>query len=152
MTNLFDELKLLITELDASGVEYALCGGLSLALHGHARATGDIDILIRSEQITSAFDACSRNGYDIRGADLSFKDGAIEIRRVSKIEPDGDLISIDFILVTPEILKVWEGREAFDLVDQIIWAVSREGLIAMKRIAGRPQDVADIHALENDES
>ena len=47
MLNLYEELKALATAFDAGGVDYALCGGLALAVHGHPRATKDIDILVR---------------------------------------------------------------------------------------------------------
>ncbi len=149
---LFDELVLLTAELDGSGIEYALCGGLSLALHGYSRATRDIDLLIRPDQINDALAVFAKRGYDIRGTDLTFKDGAIEIKRTSKIKPDGELLSIDAILVTPELKVVWEEREVYDLGGSTIWAVSRAGLLTMKRIAGRPQDLADIHNLEHGES
>ncbi len=36
---LVEELESLIDALDAAGVNYAVCGGLALAVHGHARAT-----------------------------------------------------------------------------------------------------------------
>jgi hypothetical protein len=44
--DLVAELDALIDAFDADGVEYALCGGLALAVHGHARATQDIDVLV----------------------------------------------------------------------------------------------------------
>jgi hypothetical protein len=47
MAMLLGELSQLISALSENGVEYAVCGGLSLAIHGFARATLDIDVLIR---------------------------------------------------------------------------------------------------------
>jgi len=49
ITTLFDELNDIIDSLEKSGVEYAVCGGLALAVHGFPRATFDIDILIQPE-------------------------------------------------------------------------------------------------------
>jgi len=31
----------------AAGIECAICGGFAVIVHGHARPTGDIDLLIR---------------------------------------------------------------------------------------------------------
>lgn len=43
---------------------------------------------------------------------MSFANGAIEIRRISKIDPaSGDLIPLNLILVTPEIRHVWHTRQ-----------------------------------------
>lgn len=49
MATLLDELSQLISALGENEIEYAVCGGLSMAIHGFARATLDIDILIRLE-------------------------------------------------------------------------------------------------------
>jgi hypothetical protein len=45
--DLYAELAALVRGLDAQGIDYALCGGLALAVHGLPRATRDIDILAR---------------------------------------------------------------------------------------------------------
>ncbi len=46
MPKLYDELRTLISALDRGKIEYALCGGIAMAIHGRPRATVDIDILI----------------------------------------------------------------------------------------------------------
>jgi hypothetical protein len=43
-------------------------------------------------------------------------------------------------------------REEIDFLGEKLSVVSRDGLIKMKRLAGRPQDVADIERLQNGES
>jgi hypothetical protein len=43
MMNLFDEFRLVITEMNRAGIAYAVCGGMAMAAYGHARATQDID-------------------------------------------------------------------------------------------------------------
>ncbi|HEY0709365.1 MAG TPA: hypothetical protein VGG33_21325 [Polyangia bacterium] len=37
--NFFDELQAVLGALEASGIDYALCGGVALAIHGAPRAT-----------------------------------------------------------------------------------------------------------------
>jgi hypothetical protein len=39
MATLLDELSQLISALDENEIEYAVCGGLSMAIHGFVRAT-----------------------------------------------------------------------------------------------------------------
>lgn len=152
MATLLDELSQLISALDESRIEYAVCGGLALAIHGFARATLDIDILIEAESLEKAYRTGAENGFDIRGLDISFKERAVEIRRVSKIDANGEVLSLDLLLVTPHVRDVWETREKIGFLGNNLWVVSLAGLIKMKRLAGRPQDLADIARLENEES
>ena len=75
-----------------------------MAVHGQLRTTIDIDLLILAASLDDVFAIAKSLDYNVRGKDLSFADGAIEIRRVSKIDPnDGELLSLDLLLVTPEI-------------------------------------------------
>jgi len=152
MAPLLDELSQLISALNENGVEYAVCGGLAMAIHGFARATLDIDLLIREESLEKAYKIAETKGFDFRGLDISLKEKAVEIRRVSKIDDDGEVLPLDLLLVTPQTEDVWASREAIDFLGGRLWVVSREGLIKMKRLAGRPQDLADIERLENEES
>ncbi|MDP1560514.1 MAG: hypothetical protein Q8M16_03870 [Pirellulaceae bacterium] len=47
-------------------------------------------------------------------------------------------------------LETWQNRETFQLADQHVQVVSRSGLIQMKTIAGRLQDLADIEGLQQE--
>src|SRR5688500_12183834 len=102
MSTLLDELSQLISALNENEIEYAVCGGLALAIHGFVRATVDIDILIQPESLEKAYKIAGEKGFDIRGLDISFKERAVEIRRVSKIDDDSEVLSLDFLLVTPQ--------------------------------------------------
>ena len=152
MATLLDELSQLISALDENGIEYAVCGGLALTIHGFPRATFDIDILIRPESLENAYKVAAQFGYDIRGMDMSFKERAVEIRRVSKIDDDGEVLPLDFLLVTPHVEDVWDTREKLIWQDRELWIVSREGLIKMKTLAGRAKDLIDIDRIENEEN
>ena len=152
MATLLDELSQLISALDENEIKYAVCGGLSMAIHGFVRATVDIDVLIKAESLEKAYKISAEIGFDIRGLDISFKERAVEIRRISKIDEDGEVLSLDFLLVTPQVEEVWETREEINFLGKKLSVVSREGLIKMKQLAGRPQDLADIERLENEES
>jgi cellobiose-specific phosphotransferase system component IIB len=152
MTTLLEELDQLISALNENEIEYAVCGGLALAIHGFARATLDIDILIQPESLEKAYKIGAENGFDIRGLDISFKERAVEIQRISKIDDNGEVLSLDLLLVTPQIQDVWETREKIDFLGNQLSVVSQIGLIKMKMLAGRPQDLADIERLESEES
>jgi|SRR5687768_7398971 len=149
MSILIEELKLLLSSFNEHGIEFALCGGLAVAAHGLVRATQDIDFLIREESLEAAYRAAAEVGYDIRGLDISFKERTVEIRRVSKVVGE-EVISLDLLLVTPHVEDVWQTRELIEFMGESLVVVTREGLVKMKRQAGRPQDLADIERLENE--
>ena len=90
-------------------------------------------------------------GYTIRDLEMTFSDGAIEIRRISKIDGQtGQVLSLDLLLVTPEIRQVWDSRVQADWEGGTLSVVSREGLIRLKNMRGSPQDHADISGLMED--
>ncbi|MGB7067921.1 MAG: nucleotidyltransferase [Pyrinomonadaceae bacterium] len=147
---LLNELNRLVVELENHGIEYAVCGGLAMAIQGFPRATMDIDILIRNESLDRTFNVADQLGFNIRGLDISFADPRVEIRRVSKII-DGIVLSLDLLLVIDEIEEVWNSRERLPYMGREISVVSRDGLVILKKRAGRPQDQADVHRIENEE-
>jgi len=132
---------------EEENIAYAVCGGLAMAIHGFARATLDIDLLIQADSLEKAFQVSEKIGYDIPGLDISFKERAVEIRRVSKIDDNGEVLSLDLLLVTPHVQDVWESKENHPFLGNQIWVISREGLLKMKTLAGRPKDLGDIDEL-----
>lgn len=124
-----------------------------MAIHGWPRATIDIDLLILSENLEKGWKIAQTLGYDVEGLPLHFHDGAIEIRRLSKIEKKSKRIyTIDFLLVTEPLKDVWKNRELIEWEDGKTWTVSREGLIKLKTISGREQDLLDIKKLREAEN
>ena len=122
-----------------------------MAVYDHARATIDIDILILSESFESVIAIAKELGYTIRGLEMSFAKGAIEIRRVSKLHSTtGHVLSLDLLLVTPEIHSVWQSREKTEWEGGKLSVVSREGLISLKKLRGSGRDMDDIAALQED--
>lgn len=150
MASLLQELLEIVSVLNESEIEYAVCGGLALTIHGFPRATFDIDILIKSDSLEKAYKLASQKGYNIKGLDMSFKESAVEIRRVSKIDDDGEVLSLDLLLVTPQVEDVWETREKLLWENQDLWIVSQAGLIKMKQLAGRAKDLIDIERIQNE--
>lgn len=151
MLDLYEELRSLIAALDKHEIEYALCGGIAMAIFGRPRATVDIDLLIVAETLDEVIELAKALKYTVRGLDMSFANDAIEIRRVSKIDQEtGFVLSLDMLLVTPQIQEVWDSRVRADWEGGKLSVVSRDGLIALKKLGGRPQDFADISTLMED--
>ena len=151
MLDLYAEFTAVTNALEQHGVEYAVCGGLAVALHGVQRATMDIDLLISASSLEAVSQAVGELGYNIKGLPMTFKDGAVEIRCISKIDPEsGDLMRLDLLLVTPALADVWQSRQQAEWEAGLLWVVSRNGLIKLKTLGGRPQDLADIERLKEE--
>jgi hypothetical protein len=150
--DLIAELEALIDALDRERVEYAVCGGLALGLHGHPRATMDIDLLVRPERLDDALRVARSAGFDVPARKMAFglRSGRPrEVHRASKIDPQSnDLMPLDLLVVNADLEAVWQSRMVFDVGGRQMTVVSRDGLVTMKRIAGRPQDLADLAKLE----
>lgn len=148
MLDIYDEFRRLVEVFDAQKVDYALCGGMAMAVHQRPRMTIDIDILIPPQLLQRVMLIARDLGYNIRGKNLSFANGAVEIRRVSKIDAaSGDLLFLDFLLVTPQLQSVWASRVISEWEGGTFSVVSRAGLIAMKQLRKSGQDLDDIQAL-----
>src|ERR1700752_3972645 len=135
MSKLYGELRALTAALEREGIEYALCDGLAMAIHGKPRATVDIDILILPKSLSGTLRIASELGYSIRGSDMSFGKDAIEIRRVSKVDRETKFVlTLDMILVTDAIQDVWDTRINAKLEGGNLSSVSKEGLVTLKKI------------------
>ena len=151
MLDLFDEFAAVVTTLQARRIDYALCGGLAMAVHGTPRATVDIDLMIMTEDLDAVRALAHDLGYTIEAAPMTFHGGDVEIRRISKLDADsGDLLMLDLLLVTPAVEAAWQSRQAIGWEQGSVRVVSREGLIALKALRGSGQDLDDIEILKRD--
>lgn len=149
MFDLYEEFKSIVSALEERGVDYAVCGGLAMAVWGAPRATVDVDMLILAEAQEAAARIARYLGFTIEALPMMVGGGIIEIRRYSKIDAEtGIVLPLDFLLVAPELVEIWDSRVKVPWETGSLWAVSRRGLIALKSIKPRPQDLADIERLK----
>jgi hypothetical protein len=149
--DLFDELVALIDALESRRIEYAVCGGLAMAIWGLPRATVDIDLLIEPQSLAAVEEVGASLGYRFKANPMSFSDGAIVIHRVTKIDPDGgDVLMLDLLLVTPSVADAWENRLQVEWDHGQMTVVSREGLVKLKSFRASGTDLDDIRRLQED--
>ncbi|MEJ7733122.1 MAG: nucleotidyl transferase AbiEii/AbiGii toxin family protein [Polyangiaceae bacterium] len=146
--DLYDELRDVLRALDEAGVDYALVGALAVAVWGAPRATKDIDLLVRREDLSRSMAALAATGYTLQGLPFQFKDGT-ELQRVNKVDDAGNLMTVDLMLVHPSLETAWSSRSRLSFGDGQVSVVSREALIAMKALAARPQDIMDVQNLSD---
>jgi hypothetical protein len=139
-----EELRQLVQRFNNAKIEYALCGGMAVALHGYPRFTKDIDFLIRPDSLDQAREVAASAGFLDESGRIPFSDS--DVYRILKTQ--GAEYRILDLLVPKRLDSVaWNKRQWFDWNGVPICVVSREGLVEMKRTAGRDIDRMDIKQL-----
>jgi hypothetical protein len=148
--DLLEELKYLTAKLSQVGIEYALCGGLAMAVYARPRATLDIDIMIELGSLFRTRRAVEELGFTISAEPMEFHGGMVQIYRLCKIDTEsGEELILDLLLVTSHLQSVWENRLTVEWEGGTLSVVSPEGLIALKSIRGSGQDKDDIEYLRS---
>ena len=146
--DLIKELVGLVSRLEEEKVEFALCGGLAMAVYAFPRATLDVDIMIEPESLLRTKQVATDLGFSLDTGLMEFKNGVIQIHRLCKIPPGAeDELVLDLVLVTPETQEVWKSRQKVAWERGIISVVSPEGLIKLKSMRNSGQDQDDISYL-----
>lgn len=154
MLDLYEEFLGVVETLERGRVPYAVCGGLAVAIHTQPRATVDIDLLVPEEAVESVIAAVKPLAFEETAFPMTFSEGQVRIRRLTKLEAGGpDFLVLDLLIAQAEGLlrQVWAARGQVAWAQDKVTVVSRDGLIALKRLRNSPQDLADIQALEHPE-
>ena len=137
----------LLLAFNAQHVEYLLVGAHALAVHGHVRATKDVDVWVRpdSENAQRVLQALSDFGAplgDLNQDDLS-KGGTIFQIGVPPIRIDviTAIDGVEFAEAWPDCIKTSFGGVP-------VFVISRHHLITNKKTSARLQDLADVEQLE----
>ena len=144
------ELESAIEALTRANVPYALCGGLALAIHGHPRATRDIDLLVPPTAISAALDSLASSGYPLRAGPMPLGVGTphpLRLFRATRVMENRHL-TVDLLEVSAPYEGIWESRVALEWRGRPLTVVSRQGLIEMKRLSARLKDRSDVELLE----
>jgi phosphorylcholine metabolism protein LicD len=152
MLSLLDEFRLVVDVLEKEKIEYAICGGMAMAIHGFIRATVDIDIVLLQESIQKLKNIVRNYGYSIESNPMNFGNGNTIIHRVTKIDSKSeDFIVLDIIEVTNSLKEVWKNRIRVDWNYGSISVIDRKGLIDMKKMRNSKLDQEDIERLVSNE-
>jgi hypothetical protein len=126
-------------------IQYALIGGLGVGVRSRPRATKDIDVLLAVPQIQlpSLLDKLSENGFSIDQREVI--EGFVQ-HHMTAFDYRG--VRIDWLKpLVPAYQHVLERAEPTVVFDEPMRVAKAEGLILLKLMASRPQDLADIAAL-----
>jgi len=147
--------------LESSGARYVVVGGLATVLHGFARLTADIDLVVdlepdEAKKVLTALQAIGLRSRAPVGP-FDFADPLVRrswiddkgMRVFSLWDPAEPLREVDlFVEHLMPFDELFARSELFELGANRVRIASIPDLIALKRLAGRPQDLQDIEALE----
>ena len=147
--------------LNTAGVRYVVVGGLATVLHGYARLTADVDLAVdlAPEEATKMIQALVARGFrpqvpvlpeefaNPTVREVWFRDK--HMRAFSLVDPVNPMRVVD-LLLKPEIPfeELLARSQEVMLNKTKIRIASIDDLIALKRQAGRPQDLTDIEQLQ----
>lgn len=151
----------LFAALEAAGLEYAVVGGVAVNIHGVPRMTYDVDIVVATTEPSLRTCREVLEGLGLRSR-LPFALESIAAAATRReLEHDRNLVAVTFtdpsnplrevdVLVAPSLdpdgiaaRAVRRGSGAMT-----VRVASIEDLVRMKRLARRPQDLADVAHLE----
>lgn len=141
--------------LTDAGARYCIVGGHAVALQGAVRGTVDVDLVLRLRQADFERAEAALKGIGlvprlpVTATEMfNFREEYVAKRnlRAWSFWNPHDLSEIVDILITEDLDKL--KADTFTVGGQVIYVLSRKDLIAMKKRAGRAQDLSDVAALE----
>jgi hypothetical protein len=133
--------------LSDENADFLIVGAHALGFHGIARATGDLDILVRPspENAQRVWRAMLRFGAPLSGLsidDLSKPDTIFVMgREPQRIDIITDIDGIEFE-------NAWRDKSSTVIDGRPMPILSLQSLLVNKRAVGRPKDLLDVEWIE----
>jgi len=142
------DLRELLALLIAHRVEFLVAGGHAVAFHGYPRFTEDLDLYVRpsrenATRILMALEAFGFGDIGLSADDFVADDRVIQLGRApNRVDLLTRLWGVEFD-------DAWAHRVHGTLDAVPVDMLGRDDLIRNKRATARPQDLADVAALES---
>ena len=155
------DFEVIFGALEVAKVRYLVVGGVAVVLHGLPRFTADVDLVVALDpaNVLAAMAALEALGYRPR-APVAARDFADPAIRRSWIDDKGLVVfslwssshpatEIDLFVEEPFPFDDAYARAMHaDLGTCSVTVAAIDDIVALKRRAGRPKDLADIDGLE----
>jgi hypothetical protein len=149
LDGLNDDFRDILRLFTEEGVEFVIVGAWALSLHGVPRATGDMDLFVRSDKANAVkvIAALTRFGAPLSAQSVTADDFTrpgvvyqcgLPPRRIDILTEISGL-SFD---------EVWGSRASVTFEGRPVAFIGRQAFIANKEAAGRPKDLADAARLK----
>jgi hypothetical protein len=144
----YDDFRDLLTALCDADARFMIVGGYAVAIHGRPRATKDLDVWVQpslenAHRVLAALAAFGAPAGDLSPEGLATPGtGFMMGRPPTRIDILTRISGVDFP-------SAWRHALLMEVAPGCrCRVISFEDLIANKRAAGRPQDLADADALQ----
>lgn len=145
----------LVQRLAKAKVDFVVVGGVAVVVQAHARYTDDLDICYATDadNLERLGRVLIDLGATLRGIseDLPFAPDARTLRQTQILclnTPFGGLDLLVDPAGAPLYSKLRARAQTIDIEGADVRVASIDDMIAMKRAAGRPQDLIDLEALQ----
>jgi hypothetical protein len=140
------DFKEFVGLLNAHQVEYLVVGGYAVALHGHPRFTGDLDVWVNPNAGNAARLLKVLDEFGFGGFHLKIEDFTTEGRVLQMGHPP---FRIDLLTTVDGVRfgDCWPGRVTVQYEDQLVHFIGLEDLRKNKKAVGRPKDLDDLSNL-----
>ena len=136
-----------LRQLNVHSVRYLIVGGYAVAVHGHPRYTGDLDVFVdpTAENARALVAACRAFGFDLPDLVPELFTGRDNVVRLGvepvRLEVITSISGVEFTEAYPRRLEVPLGGV-------VVSFISYEDLIKNKLASGREKDRVDVQALQ----
>lgn len=137
----------MLRALSDADVDYLLVGAHARAVHGTPRATGDLDIWVKREDLNAQRVYRALLNFGAPLADLSV-DEFMEPDMVFQLGISPNRIDLLTDLSGVSFDEAWSRRVMIQLYGMTIPVIGRDDFIANKRATGRLKDLADVEDVE----
>lgn len=141
------DLRELLALLIAHRVEFLVAGGHAVAFRGYPRLTEALDLYVRPTTDNGARIVAALDGFGFGSLGLT-KDDFTAHDRVIQLGQAPNRVDLLTRLWGVEFDEAWSRRVDGTLDDVPVAMLALTDLIRNKRATGRPQDLADVAALE----
>lgn len=153
------DIRALLGELARDGVDFLIIGGVAVGYHGHIRATKDVDIVPNParENLERLAAALERLDARVEGADDFDPAELPDPRDPDALASGGNWViltrlgRLDIMQAIGDSGALWERLSPAAIEDEIaslrVKIVDYEDLVALKKLAGRPEDLTDLQRL-----
>lgn len=155
-------IETIIRRFNEAEVRYVVVGGVAVAAHGYLRFTADLDLMLdleNEENVRLALEILKDEGYEPRipvpiemFADREMRESWVRDKNMLAYGLDSDKHAMTHIDLFAHNVLDFEGTyqqaariELFPGVPVVV--ISLDGLIHLKQLAGRTQDLVDIEKL-----
>lgn len=137
----------MLSALNETGADFLIVGAHAVAAHGHPRATGDLDIWVRStsENAQRVLRALGEFGAPL--SNLSLEDLS-HPNTVFQIGVSPCRIDILTSITGVDFAKAWTNKIEIQVEGLTVFCIGKNDLLHNKKATGRPQDLADVDSLE----